>query len=74
MNTEDTLKKTVEVATDTAIVTTGASILKKLNDFLTETKTHEKTFDFRAGYLQAITDATAAVTLVVNEKHSMKNE
>ena len=74
MNTEDTLKKTVEVATDTAIVTIGASILKKLNDFLLEAKTHEKTFDFRAGYLQAITDAAAAVTLVVNEKHSMKNE
>jgi hypothetical protein len=74
MNTKDTLEKVAEVANDTAVAMTGASILKKLNDFLKEASGKEKTFDFRAGYLQAITDAASAVTSVVNEKHSMKNE
>ena len=79
-NYSEQLDNIVEVASDTATVRVGANILKRLNQLLKQVNNDQvvnfqgKSFDYKEGYLQAIVDASSAVTSAVNEKHSMKNE
>lgn len=79
-NYSEQLDNIVEVASDTAVVRVGADILKRLNQHLKQVNNDQvvnfqgKSFDYKEGYIQAIMDASSAVTLAVDEKHSMKNE
>lgn len=79
-NFNEQLNSIAEVASDTATVTVGADILKRLGELLKQVNNDQevefqgKSFDYKEGYIQAIMDASSAVTSAVNEKHSMKNE
>ena len=77
-NYSEQLDNIVEVASDTATVRVGADILKRLNQLLKQVNNDQvvnfqgKSFDYKEGYLQAIVDASSAVTSAVDEKHSVK--
>lgn len=79
-NYSEQLDNIVEVASDTAIVKVGANILRRLSDLIKQVNNDQavdfqgKSFDYKEGYIQAITDASSAVTSAVNEKHSVKEE
>ena len=76
-NYSEQLDNIVEVASDTAVVRVGADVLKRLNQLLKQVNNDQvvnfqgKSFDYKEGYLQAIVDASSAVTSAVDEKHSV---